>query len=140
MGSLTSIPSTRFSSVTMSRISIRNWYKRRLSKLHRQVSMASHGLQCTCSGAPSRGWMCTAKALNLHFGLLSICANRSLVLIVIGGHGSMTYLSSKDSPSMVKVTNHKVQFKTCENEENHSIPSNIPCGKVDTIRKTMLQT
>ena len=57
-----------------------------------------------CSGAPSRGWMYTAKALCLHLGLLSICSNCSVVLIVIGGHQSMTHLSSKDSPSMVKVT------------------------------------
>ena len=45
----------------------------------------------------------------------------------------MIHLSSKDSPSMVKVTTHEVQFTTSENKENHSIPSNIPCVKVGTI-------
>ena len=94
----------------------------------------------TCSGAPSKGWMYTAKALHLHFGLLSICSNCSAVLIVIGGHQGMIHLSSKDSPSMAKVTTHKVQYTTNENKENHSIPSNIPWVKVGTIRKTMLQT
>ena len=50
----------------------------------------------------------------------------------------MTHLSSKDLPSMVKVTTHEVQFTTGENKENHSIPSNIPCVKVGTIQKAML--
>ena len=45
----------------------------------------------------------------------------------------MTHLSSKDSPSMVKVTTHEVQSTTGENEENHSIPSNIPWVKVGMI-------
>ena len=57
-----------------------------------------------CSGAPSRGRMYTVKALCLHFGLLSICSNCSAVLNVMGGHQGMTNLSTKDSPSMVKVT------------------------------------
>ena len=47
MGSLTSIPPIRYSIVTMSGISTRNWYRRELSRLHRQVRMASHGLQCS---------------------------------------------------------------------------------------------
>ena len=45
MGSFTSISPTRYSIVTMSGISAKNWYRRRLSRLHRQVRMASHGLQ-----------------------------------------------------------------------------------------------
>ena len=65
-----------------------------------------------CLGAPSRGWMYTAKALCLHLGSLSICSNCSAVLIVIGGYEGVTHLSSKDSPSMVKVTTREGQFKT----------------------------
>ena len=92
-----------------------------------------------CSGAPSRGWMYTVKALCFHFGLLSICSNCSKVLIVIRGCQGMIYISSKDSPSMVKVTTREVQFTTSENDKNYSIPSNIPCVKVGTIRKAMSQ-
>ena len=47
MGSLTSISLTRYGIVTMSRISIRKGYRRKLSRLYRQVRMASHGLQCS---------------------------------------------------------------------------------------------
>ena len=86
-----------------------------------------------CSGAPSRGWIYTEKALHLHFRLLSICSNCSVVLIVIGGCRGIIHLSSKDSPSMVKVTTHEVQFTTSENQENYSIPSKIPCVKVGII-------
>ena len=52
----------------------------------------------------------------------------------------MTHLSSKDSPSMVKVTTREVQFTTGENEENHLIPSNILYVKVGTTQKAILQT
>ena len=45
----------------------------------------------------------------------------------------MIHLSSKDSPSMVKVTIHEIQFTIGENKENHSIASNIPWAKVGTI-------
>ena len=86
-----------------------------------------------CSGAPSRGRMYTEKALHLHLGSLSICSNCSTVLIVIGGCQSMIHLSLKDSLSMVKVKIHEVPSTTSENEENHSILSNIPCVKVGTI-------
>ena len=75
--------------------------------------------------APSRGQIQIAKALHLHFGFLSIFSNYSVVLIVMEGCQGMIYLSSKDSPSMVKVTTHEVQSKTSENEENRFIPSNI---------------
>ena len=47
IGSFISISPTRYGIVTISEISIRNWYRRRLSRLHRQVRMASHGLQCS---------------------------------------------------------------------------------------------
>ena len=50
------------------------------------------------------------------------------------------HLSSKDLPSMVKVTIRKIQYTTSEKKENHSIPSNIPCVKVGKIQKTMYQT
>ena len=52
----------------------------------------------------------------------------------------MTHLSSKDSPSLGKVTTREVQFTTSENKENHSIPSNIPCVMVGTIQKAISQT
>ena len=45
MRNLTSILPNRYDIVTMSGVSIRNWYRRRLSELHRQVRMASHSLQ-----------------------------------------------------------------------------------------------
>ena len=93
-----------------------------------------------CSGAPSRGWMYTAKDLHLHLGSLSICSKCSVVLIVMGGHQGMIHLSSKDSPSMVKVTIREVQFTMGENKENHSIPNNIQYDKVGTIRKAISQT
>ena len=64
------------------------------------------------SGAPSRGQIYTAKALHLHLRLLSICSNCSVVLIVIKGRRGVTHLSSRDSPSMVKVTIHEVQSAT----------------------------
>ena len=92
-----------------------------------------------CSGAPSTGRMCTVKALHLHLGLISICSNCSMVLIVIGGYQGMINLSSKDSLSMIKVKTCEVQSTTSANKENHSIPSNIPCVKVGTIRKAMSQ-
>ena len=79
-----------------------------------------------CSGAPSRGQMYIGKALHLHLGLLSICSNYSMVLIIIGGCQGMIHLSSKDSQSMVKVMIYEIQFTTGENKENHSILSNIP--------------
>ena len=93
-----------------------------------------------CLGAPSKRWMYTEKALYLHLELLSICSNCSAVLIVIGACQGMTHLSSKDLPSMVKVTTHEFQSTTSENEENHSIPSNIPCVRVGAIRKAISQT
>ena len=74
-----------------------------------------------CSGAPSRGRIYREKAMHLHLGLLSIRSNCSAVLIVIRGHQSMIHVSSKDSPSMVKVTTHEVQFTTGENKEDNSI-------------------
>ena len=92
-----------------------------------------------CLGAPSKGRMYIAKALHLHMGSLSICLNCSAVLIVIGGHPGMTHLSSKYSPSMVKVKIYEMQFTTGENKENYSITSNIPWFKVGTIRKTISQ-
>ena len=47
MGSLTSIPPTRYGIITMSGISAKNWYRRGLSRLCRQVRMASYGLHCS---------------------------------------------------------------------------------------------
>ena len=93
-----------------------------------------------CSGSPSRGQIYTAKALHLHLGLLSICSNYSVVLTVIGGCQGVTHLSSKDLPSMAKVTTYEVQSTTGDKKEDHSIPSNIPCVKVGTIQKVMSKT
>ena len=47
MRSFTRIPFNRYGIVTMSGISIKNWYRRELSRVHRQVRTASHGLQCS---------------------------------------------------------------------------------------------
>ena len=46
-GKLYHSPPTRYGIVTMSGISARNWYRRELSRLHKQVRIASHGLQCS---------------------------------------------------------------------------------------------
>ena len=139
MRSLTSILPTRYGIVTMSGISARNWYRRELSRLHIQVRMASHGLQCSM--------------LRYTFGRVNIYSKSFAFAFWIAQHllklfhgancdqrtSSMIHLSSKDSPSMVKITTCKVLFTNGENKENHSIPSNIPCVKVGTIWKAMLQ-